>query len=420
MPVFGMYSPSSGVTRAKFPFMRICGLESPHMSLPDPNTILLMATLMAAAMSVVLYSAYLNFPKEIHGLRDWALALVLLVTGVVLFALHGKSDSVLLFSNIIMTWGLGLMMIGTERFYETRPSWRLFHVCWILIAVLLAYWLWVSPSFSIRVAFSSVIVFILHARAIYVILKRGDYHFSMWFFVTLMTIESIMVGMRGVLAVTSNSDVNLLGAGTFASLYLATAHFMTLMMTVGFMTVCTRRLQITLERRSTLDPLTQTLNRRGFADIYAKEHALMRREKTFLTMLNIDIDYFKRINDNHGHAVGDRVLVDVAQMIGKALRLSDHVARFGGEEFVVLLPATGLDRALHITERIQSTLCTVRPGVPSYTVSIGVACQTSPDESLDNLLIRADKALYCAKERGRNRYEVAAEVVQPLRAAVRA
>jgi diguanylate cyclase (GGDEF)-like protein len=192
------------------------------------------------------------------------------------------------------------------------------------------------------------------------------------------------------------------------------------MMTVGFMTVCTRRLQITLERRSTLDPLTLTLNRRGFADIYIKEHALMRREGTFMTMLNIDIDYFKKINDSYGHAVGDRVLVDVAEMIAKVLRASDHVARFGGEEFVVLLPATNLDRALHITERIQTALRTPRPDIPPYTVSIGVACQNSADESLDNILIRADRALYAAKEKGRDRYEIAAELAQPLRAAAHA
>ncbi|NVM77956.1 diguanylate cyclase (GGDEF)-like protein [Duganella sp. SG902] len=381
------------------------------MNLPDPSTILLMATLMAVAMSVVLYSAHLNFPKEIQGLRDWALALVLLVGGVVMFALHGKSNILLLFANIVMTWGLGLMMIGTERFYEIKPSWRLFHLSWILIAVLLGYWLWIKPDFITRVAISSLVVFTLHVRAVGVILKYGDGHFSMWFFVTLMIIESIMVAVRGILAVTSDSDVNLLGTGTFASLYLATAQFMTLMMTVGFMTVCTRRLQVTLERRSTLDPLTEVLNRRGFADIYAKEHALMRREGTFLTMLNIDIDYFKKINDSHGHAVGDRVLIDVAQVITKALRASDHLARFGGEEFVVLLPATGLDRALHITERIRTALRSPRADVPPYTVSVGVACQTSAEESLDGILARADKALYCAKERGRDRYEIAPEAV---------
>lgn len=388
------------------------------MILPDPNTILLMATLMAGAMSVVLYSAHLNFPKEIQGLREWALALVLLVGGVLLFAAHGKSQVLLLLANVIMVLGLGLTVIGTERFYNRRPSWRLYHAIWVLTALLLGYFLWIRPDFITRVVISSVFVFTLHARVIFVVFKHGDRHFSTLFFVSLVIIEAFIVGARGIMALTGGGDVNLLGTGTFAALYLATAHFMTLMMTVGFMTVCTRRLQITLERRSTLDPLTLTLNRRGFADIYAKEHALMRREGTFMTMLNIDIDYFKRINDSFGHATGDCVLVDMAQMIGKAVRASDHVARFGGEEFVVLLPATGLDRALHIAGRIQAALRAPRVDVPPYTVSIGVACQSSADESLDSILSRADKALYFAKERGRDRIEVAQQAAPQPEAAL--
>jgi diguanylate cyclase (GGDEF)-like protein len=385
------------------------------MILLDPTTILLMATLMAAAMSVVLYSAHLNFPKEIQGLRDWAQALVLMVAGVVIFAVHGNSNILLLCSNVLIVWGLGFMLIGTERFYQLRPSWHLFHSVWILTMLGLGYWMWIQPSFTTRVAVASFLVFILHARGLFVIWRNGDNHSSTWFFGSLIFIESIMVMMRGILALTSSTDVNLMGTGVFASLYLAITHLMTLLMTVGFMTVCTRRLQITLERRSTMDPLTQVLNRRGFADIYAKEHALMRRESTFMTMLNIDIDYFKKINDAHGHAVGDCVLVDVAQMIGKALRVSDHVARFGGEEFVVLLPSTGLDRALHIAERIQTALRAPRAGVPPYTVSIGVACQVSAEESLDGILVRADKALYSAKERGRDRIEVAPDTVTQMR-----
>jgi diguanylate cyclase (GGDEF)-like protein len=192
---------------------------------------------------------------------------------------------------------------------------------------------------------------------------------------------------------------------------------MTLLLSVGFIMVATHRLQTILERRSTLDPLTQVLNRRGFADIYAKEHALMRRESTVMTMLSIDLDYFKKINDCHGHAAGDRVLIDVAAVIGKALRVSDHVARFGGEEFIVLLPATGLERAQHIAGRIQNALRTPRQNIPAYTVSIGVACQASADEDLHGILMRADKALYSAKEKGRNRIEVAADADLPLQAA---
>ena len=187
---------------------------------------------------------------------------------------------------------------------------------------------------------------------------------------------------------------------------------MILLLAVSFNTVSTRRLQGLLERRSTLDPLTQVLNRRGFADVYAKELGLMRRQFTVMTVLSIDLDYFKKINDTHGHIIGDRVLVEVAGLIGKALRVSDHIARFGDEEFVVLLPETGLDRALQIAERIlKAVRASGTHGLPAYTVSIGVACQSSPEENLDGLLLRADQALYRAKDGGRDRIEIAAPVV---------
>ena len=256
----------------------------------------------------------------------------------------------------------------------------------------------------------------------------GERHFSTVFFGLLMLFQSVVVLIRGVLAMTHNSDdMNLFVSGAHQNLYLLTSHFMTLLLTVGFMTVATRRLQTILERRSTLDPLTQVLNRRGFNEVYAKEHALMRREQTVMTMLSIDLDYFKAINDCYGYSTGDRVLADVASVIAKALRASDHVARFGGEEFVVLLPATGLERAHHVAERIQTVLRAPRSeteseqsaaaaALPPYTVSIGIACQVSPDEDLDNILLRADRALYCAKERGRDRIEIAAEAVLPLHA----
>jgi len=388
------------------------------MILLDPTTIIFMATLMAGAMSVVLYSAYLSFPKEIQGLREWSLALVLLVTGSIFFSISGDSYTLRLCANLALIWGLGLTLVGTERFYNVRISWRLRHAVCVSCMLAIAYWMLIKPNFSARVAVFSYFAFIVYARQVYLVWKHGEKHFSTRFFGALMLFQAVVVFTRGFMAIMSGEKhINLLSLGPFQSIYLATGHFMILLMTVGFMTVCTRRLQIILERRSTLDPLTQVLNRRGFADIYAKEHALMSREGTFMTMLNIDVDYFKKINDCHGHAIGDRVLVDVAEVIGKVVRVSDHVARFGGEEFVVLLPATGLERALHITDRIQAALRQPRPGVPLYTVSIGVACQNSPEETLDGILIRADKAMYCAKEKGRNRVEVAPDAIVPLHAA---
>jgi len=387
----------------------------------DPTTIILMSTLMAGAMSVVLYSAYLSFPREIKGLDYWAAGLILLALGAVLFSLRNSSSGqtfILLCANSTLIWGVGLAMIGTQKFYGRKPAWWLFHLVWASAMLGVGYWLVIQPHFAARVAVFSFLISIFYINQVAMVWRYGERHFSTIFFGILMLLQTLVVLTRGLLAVFyGGAQVNLTSIGPFQSIYLAAGHFMVLLLAVSFKAVATRRLQTILERRSTLDPLTQVLNRRGFADIYAKEHALLRRESTAMTMLSIDLDYFKKINDCHGHATGDRVLVDVAAVIGKALRISDHVARFGGEEFIVLLPTTGLDRAHHIAERILLAVREPgRDGLPTYTVSIGIACQTSADEDLDGILMRADEALYSAKERGRNRIEIASMPLPPLRA----
>ena len=397
----------------------------------DPATIVLMSTVMAVAMSVVLYSAHSSFPREIKGLKQWAIGLVLLAFGSGIYASTGGLPGNILSplcANAVILWGLGFGLIGTQMFYSRECSWWLFHFVWALGMVASGYYVIVNSDYSGRFAIFSILAFALYSYQVVLIWGYGERHFSTVFFGLLMLFQSVVVLIRGVLAMThSSDDMNLFVSGPNQNLYLLTSHFMTLLLTVGFMTVATRRLQTILERRSTLDPLTQVLNRRGFTEVYAKEHALMRREQTVMTMLSIDLDYFKAINDCYGHSTGDRVLADVASVIAKALRASDHVARFGGEEFIVLLPATGLERAHHVAERIQTVLRAPRSeteseqsaaaaALPPYTVSIGIACQASPDEDLDNILLRADRALYCAKERGRDRIEIAAEAVLPLHA----
>ena len=395
----------------------------------DPATIVLMSTVMAVAMSVVLYSAHSSFPREIKGLKQWAISLVLLATGA---AIDESTAGVLgvilspLCANAVILWALGFGLIGTQMFYSRARSWWLFHFVWGLGMLASGYYVVINPDYSGRLAIFSILAFVLYSYQVVMIWGYGERHISTVFFGMLMLCQAVIILIRGVLAMTQSSEeINLLVSGINQNLYLITSHFMTLLLTVGFMTVATHRLQTVLERRSTMDPLTQVLNRRGFSEIYAKEHALMRREQTVMTVLSIDLDYFRAINDCYGHATGDRVLADVAGVIAKALRASDHVARYGGEEFVVLLPTTGLERAHHVAERIQTVLRAPRAetdaeqgaaALPPYTVSIGIACQASPDEDLDSILLRADKALYCAKERGRDRIEIAAEAVLPMHA----
>lgn len=362
-------------------------------------------------MCVVLFSAYRSFPSEIRGLGQWSLGLFLLVCGACLYGVRDLlPDGVAVMGvSATLLWGIGLAMIGTERFYGRRPSWRTFHLVWLGGMAGMAWCLVVRPDFAARVAIISFFVLVFYLRQLRLIASRGERHFSTYFFGTLMALQTLIVFTRGCMALSRTIDhVDLVMVGGFPALYLASGNFMALMLTVAFMTVTTRRLQTILEQRSTLDPLTSVLNRRGFGDLYVKERAQLRRDAGMMTLLSIDLDFFKSINDRYGHAMGDRVLIHIAGVIGKVLRESDHVARFGGEEFVVLLPATGIEAARAIAERIQSTLRAPRnDALPVYTVSIGVACQLSADEDLDGILMRADAALYRAKENGRDRIEIA-------------
>ncbi|HKO91978.1 MAG TPA: GGDEF domain-containing protein [Polyangiaceae bacterium] len=165
-----------------------------------------------------------------------------------------------------------------------------------------------------------------------------------------------------------------------------------------------------LRLRSLTDPLTGLANRRHFVQALATEVARSRRYGAPLTVLLIDIDYFKRVNDRFGHAAGDAALTCVASGLRSSCRQTDLPARYGGDEFALLLPETTAERGLAFAERLAAVLRTAPPyevGAPSLTLSIGVA-EGARGEEAPQLLKRADEALYQAKEGGRNRTVLAA------------
>lgn len=159
------------------------------------------------------------------------------------------------------------------------------------------------------------------------------------------------------------------------------------------------------EARASTDALTGLPNRRYF-DEYLALLARRRRADDRVGVLMVDIDRFKRLNDTFGHAVGDHVLRAVAQAIAGAVREDDVPARFGGEEFAILLRNPTPDVAAEIGERVRSAVAALdlrTLGVPGVTVSVGVAVASAPDEALDAVIDAADRALYRAKRGGRDR-----------------
>ncbi len=166
-----------------------------------------------------------------------------------------------------------------------------------------------------------------------------------------------------------------------------------------------------LETASTTDSLTGASNRRRFEEAVTAQLALAQRGHEPLSLIVMDLDHFKRINDTHGHSVGDEVLVGTAAIIRQNLRVSDLLVRWGGEEFLVLAPGTALEGAMALAEKLRSALAAETfPQVGQVTMSLGVA-QFALGENLKDWIDQADQALYEAKDRGRNQCVAAA----PLR-----
>ena len=162
-----------------------------------------------------------------------------------------------------------------------------------------------------------------------------------------------------------------------------------------------------LERLSITDGLTDLHNHRHFQDELARHFSESARYERPLSLALIDLDFFKKVNDTYGHAVGDQVLKTVARIFSESIRSTDLAARYGGEEFAVIMPETAMEDALSFAEKIRSmveqTVVTTDQADVRVTVSIGISSAPHPDiHTPKDLIEEADSALYRAKEGGRN------------------
>jgi len=192
--------------------------------------------------------------------------------------------------------------------------------------------------------------------------------------------------------------------------------FILLMGGIIYLLMITLRLRAEVEKRklaqrelakqADLDSLTGIANRRGFQKNLDREFNLAKRYENHFALLILDIDFFKEINDLHGHLAGDLVLQSLANVTQSLLRKTDHFARFGGEEFVILLPNTHVDKGLLLAKRIleenRKNTIEFEGQVINYTISIGVAEIADQDLTTHDLFKRADELLYQAKDSGRD------------------
>jgi len=193
------------------------------------------------------------------------------------------------------------------------------------------------------------------------------------------------------------------------ALYLGALVILDVFCNIGFVLLITDRMHEWVLQLARTDHLTGALSRGALYTQAARDLQLARRQRSYTAAFILDIDHFKTTNDTHGHAAGDAVLRHVAQHGQAVLRCTDLFGRYGGDEFVAILPETDLDTAAVIAERLRQCVGQPAPGqralprgVSGVTVSIGVAAVSAGGQDIDALIAQADAALYSAKRAGRN------------------
>ena len=373
------------------------------MNVIDPRTIILISGVMGGLMSMVLFFMHRSYPVSIAGLREWAWSLAILFLAGVLASLGGMASPWLanIAPNALICCGMYLAFVGSRRFFGQAVR-HAGHFGLIAFVNLLLLWFTVAqPWYLARVLILTALLAYLTGAHAWLVLRQSQLSFSHWFVGTVLCLASLNEVVRLVTALTLPVGDTVFDRQPQNLLHITLYPFLMLLMAIGMVLLATDRVRAQMQYLATHDSLTNTLTRRHMNETCEQELARCRRHGRAMALLTVDLDHFKTINDTHGHQVGDRVLIRFVATVNTLLRRGDELGRFGGEEFVVLLPETALPEALLVAERIRAA-CQTDAGMPPYTVSIGVAAYLSEADTVDSLLGRADAAMYRAKAGGRN------------------
>lgn len=378
------------------------------MSFIDPRTVVLLASVMSGLMSLVLYSLKRNYPASIKGLGTWSVALLLIFVGAALGTGNGKLPLLLSISlpRLLIACGLYLSYVGSQRFFGVQPRIK----SWVaLIAVMTVLQLWftfVAPNFHVRLVMANLLAGLLFAMQARLLLKQGPFTFAKVLTTSVLLVMVATQIMRLVTSFTLPLGDNIFNTAPHHQFYVTSFVLCVFLFSIGIVLMAADRLRTELEHLATHDSLTNAFNRRSMNEACNKELERCRRHGRSMALIMMDLDHFKAINDHYGHQAGDQVLVSFVLKVRALLRQPDLLGRFGGEEFIVLLPETSREEALIVADRIRE-VCILNKHEPSCTVSMGVTTNHHDSDTVDTLVSRADAALYRAKTNGRNRVEAA-------------
>jgi diguanylate cyclase (GGDEF)-like protein len=365
-----------------------------------------MLTLMIGLVLLVVGRAL--SPAYRPSIHWWVGATLLQPAGFVLLSLRDTLSPFLsiLVANTFVALGMAAYVVALRLFFRL-PSGRGPLLALVGVAMVASlHWGLVQPDLTRRLIAISVVLALVLGTSAAIIYREGRGAVRHVAGLAFAGAAAIMA-YRAVILVFDPGQVSTVFQLTHVQvLTYAVGSVLPVIGTIGFLLLCAERSQHELERAARVDYLTGGYNRRAIEELATRHIASARRHGVPLSVLVLDIDHFKQINDELGHAVGDLALVESVARIRTMLRAEDVLGRLGGEEFIVLMPCADCASAVQAAERIRQSF-SAQPlpmdGHPrKVTLSIGVATLAPMDREFSQLLRRGDRAMYAAKNAGRD------------------
>jgi len=276
----------------------------------------------------------------------------------------------------------------------------------VVAIAFMTFFLLVAPRTEIRIAIYSLSVaaYSLIIAGLLLDVPRGPLRATHWPVGILYLIHAVFAVLQAFSVLVQARD-DIFAPGWIQALWFIQSIAVVTLTFTGLVLMATQRISLELDQQASYDMLTGALTRRAFERLAEAEWSRSVRHDLPMSVLVLDLDRFKTLNDAHGHDTGDIWLKAFVDMTGGLLRREDILCRYGGEEFVILLPQTGLEAATYAAERIRRSVDGLRieGSSVSGSVSVGVAEKSAGQDDFKALFTAADQALYRAKQAGRNR-----------------
>lgn len=393
----------------------------------------MLAMIIASSLMMAASMAVVGWGRRRDGLGRWAAALLVNAIGHLLIMLRGLIPDVLsiVVGNLMLS-SVFVGMIAAVYQFQGRPvRWALLLAPPLLVLVIVSVYI---NNYPARVSFVGLVIGLQAVWALLAALshRHATVGRGQWLLVAGLLLEAVVLGGRALVAISTHFEAtNILQSSALQTLTFLATFSVVLVSSVGFVFMSRDRADENNRVLAALDPLTGVANRRSLISALDRDVSRAVRTREPIALMMVDIDHFKRVNDRYGHPAGDQVLCSVVDVLRGRVRAQDLVGRYGGEEFMVVLPDTTLlgaeQLARELCRAVAESRCRIgsteggsdtrpEPGGTNIavTVSIGVfGGRLESGDSWDMLIAAADRALYQAKENGRNRVEVATGLRRP-------